>query len=72
VSGSSRTRALGEAVAHFERLATAGMPSAYQSSECGPGGALDLHPETPEFPTEAELASPVGFGPALAAAPSTG
>ena len=28
------------------------VPSSYQSSECRPGGALDLHPETPSWPTE--------------------
>ena len=28
------------------------MPPSYQSSECRPGGALDLHPETRSWPTE--------------------
>ena len=28
------------------------MPTDYQSAECRPGGALDLHPETPSWPTE--------------------
>lgn len=30
-----------------------GMPTEYQSGECRAGGALDLHPDTPEFPAEA-------------------
>jgi hypothetical protein len=59
------SRALGEALAKLELVATAGMPTEYQSSECRPGGTLDLHPETPQFPTEAVLAPPTAFGPAL-------
>lgn len=59
------SRELGEALARFELFVTGGMPSEYQSFQCRPGGTLDLHPETPEFPTEAALAPPSGFGPAL-------
>jgi hypothetical protein len=29
------------------------LPDEYQSGECRPEGRLDLHPATPEFPTEA-------------------
>jgi hypothetical protein len=32
------------------------MPADYQSSECRAGGALDLHPETPSWPTEVAAA----------------
>jgi hypothetical protein len=59
------SRELGEALARFELMATTGMPSEYQSSGCRPGGTLDLHPETPEFPTERTLAPPPAFGPAF-------
>ena len=43
------------------------MPADYQSSDCHAGGALDLHPQTPAFPTEAvPVLPPAGlFGPAL-------
>ena len=34
------------------------MPAEYQSSECRPGGALDLHPETAFWPTEVAQAKP--------------
>jgi len=34
----------------------------YASSECVPGSRLDLHPETPEFPTEQPLRPPLGRG----------
>jgi len=43
------------------------LPGEYQSGDCRPGGPLDLHPETPEFPTEAVPGPlPAGFvGPQL-------
>ena len=34
----------------------------YQTSDCVPGSALDLHPETPAFPTELPLVAPLGKG----------
>ena len=34
----------------------------YGTTECHAGGALDLHPETPDFPTEHPLAPPLGNG----------
>ena len=34
------------------------LPSEYQSPECRAGGALDLHPGTPAFPTESPIAAP--------------
>ncbi len=39
----------------------------YGTNECHAGGTLDLHPETPDFPTEQPLAPPLGTGgmPAL-------
>jgi hypothetical protein len=41
------------------------LPEDYQSPECAAGGSLDLHPETPPFPTEAVPAPPPSalFGP---------
>ncbi len=32
----------------------------YATTECRPGSRLDLHPSTPEFPTEARIAPPAG------------
>jgi hypothetical protein len=42
----------------------------YATTECVAGSRLDLHPETPEFPTEREPRPPLGRGglPGLAAA----
>jgi hypothetical protein len=34
----------------------------YATSECRTGSSLDLHPETPEFPTERVLEPPLGRG----------
>jgi hypothetical protein len=34
----------------------------YATSECHAGGTLDLHPETPDFPTEHPIAAPRGAG----------
>jgi hypothetical protein len=42
----------GKAVAEFILALQPGMPTEYQSGECRAGGPLDLHPETPEFPSE--------------------
>lgn len=42
----------GRAVASFILALQPGMPSVYQSGSCRGGGLLDLHPETPDFPTE--------------------
>jgi hypothetical protein len=42
----------GRAVAAFILAMQPGLPSEYQSGACRRGGALDLHPGTPEFPTE--------------------
>jgi hypothetical protein len=57
----------GAAVARLALAEQPAMPSDYRSSECRAGGALDLHPETPEFPTEAVPSlPPTGLvGPAL-------
>jgi hypothetical protein len=40
------------AVGRYALARQSNMPAAYQSSECRPGGALDLHPETAFWPTE--------------------
>lgn len=40
------------AVGRYALARQSNMPAAYQSSECRPGGALDLHPETGFWPTE--------------------
>jgi hypothetical protein len=42
----------GAAVAQYILALQSLLPSEYQSSECRAGGQLDLHPETPAFPTE--------------------
>ena len=34
----------------------------YATSECKASGSLDLHPETPAFPTEQPVRAPQGFG----------
>ena len=34
----------------------------YGTAECHAGGKLDLHPETPAFPTEQPVAPPLGRG----------
>ena len=44
---------------------TPSMPSEYQSPACHAGGTLDLHPETPNFPTEAVPLPPLAYGPGL-------
>jgi hypothetical protein len=48
--GGSATE--GKAVADYMFSLQKWLPSDYQSAECAPRGALDLHPETPEFPSE--------------------
>ena len=57
----------GAATARLVLAEQPAMPADYQSSDCHAGGALDLHPETPAFPTEAvPVLPPAGlFGPAL-------
>ena len=56
----------GRAVAAFILAMQPGMPTEYQSGACQAGGALDLHPETSEFPTETNPAPPpAGAGQAL-------
>jgi hypothetical protein len=57
----------GVAVADYMLSLQKWLPSDYQSAECRPGGALDLHPETPEFPTkDAPGPLPPGlYGPQL-------
>ena len=52
------TAAEGRAVAAFILAMQPGLPTEYQSSACRSGGALDLHPETPDFPTEANPGPP--------------
>ena len=37
----------------------------YATTDCRAGARLDLHPETPEFPSEAVLAAPRGLGGAV-------
>jgi hypothetical protein len=39
----------------------------YGSLECHAGGRLDLHPDTPDFPTETPLAPPLGYPSTLPA-----
>jgi hypothetical protein len=34
----------------------------YGTSDCAPGGRLDLHPETSDFPTEHPIVAPLGRG----------
>jgi hypothetical protein len=48
----------GRAVAAFILAMQPGLPTEYQSGLCRAGGALDLHAETPEFPTEINPAPP--------------
>ncbi len=57
----------GAAVASYMLALQRWMPEEYQSGECRPGGQLDLHPETPAFPTESPAATlPAGLvGPQL-------
>jgi len=52
------TLAEGKAVASFMLAMQGEMPEEYQSGECRAGGALDLHPETQAFPTEASPGPP--------------
>jgi hypothetical protein len=58
----------GRAVTVYLLAMQGGMPTEYQSSECQAGGALDLHPDTPEFPAEAVPGPPPSgwYGPQLA------
>jgi hypothetical protein len=37
----------------------------YGTNECRAGAALDLHPETPAFPTEDPITAPMGVGGTL-------
>ena len=46
------TLAEGWAVAEFMLALQPWLPGMYQSAECRRGGSLDLHPQTPDFPTE--------------------
>jgi len=57
----------GAALAQLALADQPGLPREYQSTQCVRGGALDLHPETPEFPSETVPALlPANlFGPAL-------
>ncbi len=57
----------GKAVADYMLSLQKWLPSDYQSAECAPGGALDLHPETPAFPSESPPALLPArlFGPQL-------
>lgn len=64
---------LGAPADEAERLARAMealepmQDSPYATSECHAGARLDLHPETPDFPTEHPITAPLGIGaPALA------
>ena len=41
----------------------------YATTECRPGARLDLHPETPAFPTESTIAAPAGLTVASRLAP---
>ncbi|HUK93633.1 MAG TPA: hypothetical protein VLU96_01115 [Gaiellaceae bacterium] len=61
------TLAEGKAVASFMLAVQGGMPEEYQSGECRAGGDLDLHPDTPDFPTEAPPGPPPAglYGPQL-------
>jgi hypothetical protein len=61
------TAAEGGAVASFILALQPALPTEYQSSECRAGGSLDLHPETPAFPTEpTPQLPPAGlYGPAV-------
>jgi hypothetical protein len=61
------TPAEGAALARFVLALQPGLPGEYQSSECRAGGSLDLHPETPAFPSEgAPVLPPASLrGPAL-------
>jgi hypothetical protein len=52
------TLAEGRAVAEFILAMQPGLPTEYQSAACEAGGALDLHPDTPDFPTETRPAPP--------------
>jgi hypothetical protein len=57
----------GRAVADYMLALQKWLPEEYQSAECAAGGKLDLHSDTPEFPTEAQPgALPAGlYGPQL-------
>ncbi len=57
----------GLAVANYMLSLQPFLPEDYQSSACGAGGSLDLHPETPAFPTEESPGPPPSalFGPQL-------
>jgi hypothetical protein len=63
--GGSRVE--GAAVADYMLALQPWMPTEYQSAECGPGRALDLHAEPPAFPAE-PVPGPLAagfFGPQL-------
>ena len=59
---------LGAPQAEAELLALAmealepGQGPEYGTNECRRGLSLDLHPETPEFPTEFPIIAPEGLG----------
>jgi len=57
----------GRAVADYMLSLQKWLPEDYQSGECAAGGKLDLHPDTPAFPTEDRPGPlPAGFyGPQL-------
>ena len=47
------------------------QPSGYETTECHAGLRLDLHPSTPDFPTEHPLAPPLGAGGTPSITPET-
>ena len=55
----------GTGLARLALAWTGSMPSEYQSPACHGGGTLDLHPETPNFPSEAVPSPPLFYGPGL-------
>jgi hypothetical protein len=57
----------GRALARFMLALLPYQPGDYAAKGCYAGGPLDLHPETPEFPTEHDIAPPEGLGAADAA-----
>jgi hypothetical protein len=61
------TAAEGVAVAGLLFASQPLLPTEYQSSACHAGGSLDLHPESPGFPTETPPTPPPAglYGPAV-------
>lgn len=52
----------GDVIARAMEVLEPKQGSGYATSECHAGRRLDLHPETPRFPTELPLAPPLGRG----------